>query len=482
MFTIDYEAWRTRRGFDNIPLPDQKNVLSFEEHLKVVPTEVEVVRHECEVEKNELKRRIFVGMRKTTEEWERELREQEMEDGRYKKLFLAKEKDFRSLLQDMQRLQQRYNSTWDDLVKSQAENQELKDVVSELEESLQNQYQSASKKLKWNLTFKITRGEVRKREDLMTNVRSQVRKVAEMIVGLADEAEVLKLKVGSTSHYFPPRVTFSASGLQSNIHDPSNIYGATSSNVDVNPAKVPDLDDPKELEKLRLGQPKYSDIDDDKFKYLEERIKGMKGTDAFAGTDMMELSLVPDLILPQNFKVPEFEKFDGTSSPTTHLTMFCRKMTGYGNDDKLLIHCFQDSLTGSTMRWYNQLSRSQVSTWRDLTRAFKEQYKHVMDMVPGRLSLQGIEKKDKESFREYAQRWRNMVAQVQPPLLEKETTTLFIKSLETAHMFYTKVVGSTTRDFADLVAAGEAIERAIKSGRLSDPEVSKKAYAKKREN
>ncbi|KAK8554935.1 hypothetical protein V6N13_016189 [Hibiscus sabdariffa] len=58
MFTIDYEAWRTRRGFDNIPLPDQKNVLSFEEHLKVVPTEVEVMRHECEVEKNELKRRI----------------------------------------------------------------------------------------------------------------------------------------------------------------------------------------------------------------------------------------------------------------------------------------------------------------------------------------------------------------------------------------------------------------------------------------
>ncbi|KAL4272652.1 hypothetical protein GQ457_13G018660 [Hibiscus cannabinus] len=220
MFTIDYEAWRTRRGFDNIPLPDQKNVLSFEEHLKVVPTEVEVMHHECEVEKNELKRRIrklkVDGMRKTTEDWECELREQEMEAGRYKKLFLEKEKDFRSLSQDMQRLQQRSNSTWDDLVKSQGENQELKDVVSELEESLQNQYQSASKKLKliidiraavkvdrdhWNLTLTITRGEVKKREDLMTNVRSQDQKVAEKIVDLANEAEILKLKVGCTSHY-----------------------------------------------------------------------------------------------------------------------------------------------------------------------------------------------------------------------------------------------------------------------------------------
>ncbi|KAK8578428.1 hypothetical protein V6N13_116273 [Hibiscus sabdariffa] len=50
---------------------------------------------------------------------------------------------------------------------------------------------------------------------------------------------------------FPPRVTFFASRLQYNMHDPSNVYGAINSNMGVNPAKVPDLDDLKELEKLR---------------------------------------------------------------------------------------------------------------------------------------------------------------------------------------------------------------------------------------
>ncbi|KAL4280964.1 hypothetical protein GQ457_03G023720 [Hibiscus cannabinus] len=244
---------------------------------------------------------------------------------------------------------------------------------------------------------------------------------------------------------------------------------------------VPNFNDPIELEKLKEEQSKDFGATDDKFKHLEERIKAMEGTDAFIGTDAMELSLVPDLILPPNFKVPEFEKFDGTSCPNAHLTMFCRKMTGYGNDDKLLIHCFQDSLTGSAMRWYNQLSRVQVSTWRELARAFKEQYKHVLDMVPDRLTLQNIGKKDKESFREYAQRWRDIAAQVQPPLLEKETTTLFINSLESTPMYYARLVGSTTRDFADLVTAGEAIERAIKSGKLNDPEASKKTHNKRRE-
>ncbi|KAK8547437.1 hypothetical protein V6N12_031574 [Hibiscus sabdariffa] len=218
--------------------------------------------------------------------------------------------------------------------------------------------------------------------------------------------------------------------------------------------QVPNFNDPTELEKLKEEQSKDFGGTDDKFKYLEERIKAMEGTDAFIGTDAMELSLVHDLILPPNFKVPEFEKFDGTSCPNAHLTMFFRKMTGYGNDDKLLIHCFQDSLIWSTMRWYNQLSRIQVNTWRELARAFKEQYKHVLDMVPDRLTLQNIGKKDKESFREYAQRWRDIAAQVQPPLLEKETTTLFINSLESTPMYYARLVGSTTRDFVDLVTAG----------------------------
>ncbi|KAL4369244.1 hypothetical protein GQ457_05G013650 [Hibiscus cannabinus] len=133
------------------------------------------------------------GMRKTTEEWERELREQEMEAGRYKKLFLAKEKDF---------------SASKKLKVAQEENRNYKNLVVALENSLQEYKQLIidlrvavkADRDQWNLTLKITRGEVRKREDLMTNVRSQVRKVAEKIAGLADEAEVLKLKVGSTSH------------------------------------------------------------------------------------------------------------------------------------------------------------------------------------------------------------------------------------------------------------------------------------------
>ena len=95
-------------------------------------------------------------------------------------------------------------------------------------------------------------------------------------------------------------------------------------------------------------------------------------------------------------------------------------MTSHTNNNKLLIHCFQDSLTGSVTRWYNQLSQENVRSWTDLTKDFLVQYKHMTDTALDRMSLQNMEKKANESFREYAHKWRDLAAQVQPPMTDKK--------------------------------------------------------------
>ncbi|KAK8534633.1 hypothetical protein V6N12_057277 [Hibiscus sabdariffa] len=117
-------------------------------------------------------------------------------------------------------------------------------------------------------------------------------------------------------------------------------------------------------------------------------IKSMQEVNACGGIDARELSLVSGLEVPPKFKTPDFEKFEGTTCPSSHLTMYCRKMSLFLDNEKLLIHCFQDSLVGSAARWYTQLSRANIRTWRDLSKAFLEQYKHIADMVPGRAALQ----------------------------------------------------------------------------------------------
>ena len=81
----------------------------------------------------------------------------------------------------------------------------------------------------------------------------------------------------------------------------------------------------------------------EKYQTLEKRMRAMEGNDVF-GAAAMDMCLVPDLVLPKKFKTPDFEKYKGHTCPRSHLIMYYRKMTAYARNDKLLIHCFQDSL------------------------------------------------------------------------------------------------------------------------------------------
>ncbi|XP_016730993.1 uncharacterized protein [Gossypium hirsutum] len=211
---------------------------------------------------------------------------------------------------------------------------------------------------------------------------------------------------------------------------------------------VPDLD---MVEKEDLKAEAVRQLDEH-CRWLEEKFKALEGTGNNHGVDAKDLSLVANLVLPHKFKIPEFEKYNGTTCPEAHITMFCRRMTGYVNNDQLLIHFFQDSLIGAAARWYNQLSRARISSWRDLAQAFMQQYNHM---------------------------WREVAMQVQPPLLEKETTMLFINTLKAP--FITHMIRSTTKNFTDIVMAGEMIENAIRGGRI-EGEVAKRSAPRRKDN
>ena len=61
--------------------------------------------------------------------------------------------------------------------------------------------------------------------------------------------------------------------------------------------------------------------------------------------------------------------------------------------------------------------------------AFVRQYQHNSDIAPDRMQLQNVCKKGHKSFKEYAQRWRDLVAQVAPPITEKEIITMIVDTL-----------------------------------------------------
>ena len=61
----------------------------------------------------------------------------------------------------------------------------------------------------------------------------------------------------------------------------------------------------------------------DKLDFIEERLRVVEGFGDYPFADMAELCLVPDVVIPQKFKVLDFDRYKGTTFPKNHLKMYC---------------------------------------------------------------------------------------------------------------------------------------------------------------
>ncbi|GKU89517.1 hypothetical protein SLEP1_g3645 [Rubroshorea leprosula] len=73
---------------------------------------------------------------------------------------------------------------------------------------------------------------------------------------------------------------------------------------------------------------------------MEETLKLMQGVQTNKSVDISSLCFFPNIQLPHKFKLSEFDKYNGIGCLYAHLTMYCKKMAPYANDEKLMIHYF----------------------------------------------------------------------------------------------------------------------------------------------
>ena len=112
---------------------------------------------------------------------------------------------------------------------------------------------------------------------------------------------------------------------------------------------------------------------------LDKKLKEIEGVNDLESVDPRELCLVSDLVIPLKFKMPKFEKYDGTKCPENHLATYCNKMAWHTHNEDLLIHVFYDSLTGTAARWYMELKKDQIRRetspehfWSDINTCWKQ--------------------------------------------------------------------------------------------------------------
>jgi len=193
-------------------------------------------------------------------------------------------------------------------------------------------------------------------------------------------------------------------------------------------------------------------------------LRAVEGFSDHPFANMTNLCLVPDVVIPPKFKVPDFDRYKGTTCPKNHLKMYCRKMGAYSRDEKLLMHFFQDSLAGAAVIWYTNLEAFCIRTWKDLITTFLRQYQYNSDMATDQTQLQNRSKREHKYFKEYAQCWRDLVAQVAPSMVEREMVTMMVDTLSV--FYYEKLVGYMPSSFANLVFTGERIEVDLKRGKF----------------
>ncbi|RDY06728.1 hypothetical protein CR513_09236, partial [Mucuna pruriens] len=63
-------------------------------------------------------------------------------------------------------------------------------------------------------------------------------------------------------------------------------------------------------------------------------------------------------------------------------------MAAHTQDDKLLIHFFQESLARVAYGWYLNLEKGQIKMWADLVEAFLQQYRYNEELALDRTQLQ----------------------------------------------------------------------------------------------
>uniref|UniRef100_A0A2N9G567 Retrotransposon gag domain-containing protein n=1 Tax=Fagus sylvatica TaxID=28930 RepID=A0A2N9G567_FAGSY len=199
---------------------------------------------------------------------------------------------------------------------------------------------------------------------------------------------------------------------------------------------------------------------DSKIDSLEEKIRLIQGLNSFGNTDFSSMSWFPNMTVPPKFKAPEFEKYNGRGDPMIHLQMYCRKMAPYADNEPLLIQTFQDTLTGNAAEWYSQLKK--ISHWKELADTFLAQYGFNSQIAPDRFDLQRMEKKSNETFREYAQRWREKAARARPPLDEREMIKIFVDTLK--NPYFDRMMGLQMQFFVDLIPAAKKAPTKRKEG------------------
>ena len=116
--------------------------------------------------------------------------------------------------------------------------------------------------------------------------------------------------------------------------------------------------------------------------------------------------------LPRQFHQLTFAMYNGRTDPVEHVSQFKQKMAVHSQDEALLCRVFPSNLGPMPMRWFDELRTNSINSFKKLTQLFYYQF-ITCSKVPQPLdSLLSMSMREGESVKAYAERYWEMINEI----------------------------------------------------------------------
>ncbi|XP_070049270.1 uncharacterized protein [Nicotiana tomentosiformis] len=140
----------------------------------------------------------------------------------------------------------------------------------------------------------------------------------------------------------------------------------------------------------------------EELKKLTGRVQSVEGGKGVEGLNYEDLCSQLDIELPEGYKSPTFEIFDGTSDPKVHLTTYRDKIVLVGKNEQIHMKLFMRSITGDALSWYISQNLKKWANWVSMASDFMDRFRFNLENAPDVFYIHNLKKKLTETFHEYA--------------------------------------------------------------------------------
>jgi len=115
---------------------------------------------------------------------------------------------------------------------------------------------------------------------------------------------------------------------------------------------------------------------------------------------------------PEKWKMPTFDKYDGTTDPDNHMWVFMHQMMFHAVSDPIWCRVFSTSLTGEALEWFSELPTGCIDSFATLKARFSTQFAPLKPAILTVDNLVNIRQEDGESLRSYLDRYNQMSVKI----------------------------------------------------------------------